>query len=95
MNINNNFKLEEVDSDKIYSFLKQANASKAPGIDKLSGVFIKDGAEVLAKPLSQLINLFIISSTFPDPCGIAKLKALYRVFHKKRVLTKQLSQMYF
>ena len=67
MNINNNFKLEEVDSDQIYSLLKQTNASKAPGIDKLSGVFIKDGAEVLAKPLSQLINLSIASSTFPDP----------------------------
>jgi hypothetical protein len=78
MNINKKFKLEEVDYDQIYSFLKQTNASKAPGIDKLSGVFIKDGAEVLAKPLSQLINLSIISSTFPDPCGIAKLKALYK-----------------
>ena len=31
MNINKNFKLEEVDYDQIYSFLKQTNASKAPG----------------------------------------------------------------
>ena len=44
----------------------------------LSEVFIKDGAEVLAKPLSQLINISIFSSTFPDLCGIAKLKALYK-----------------
>ena len=78
MNINNSFKLEEVDTEQIYNILRQTNEHKAPGIDKLSGVFIKDGAELLAKPVSELINLSIVSSTFPDPCAIAKLKALYK-----------------
>ena len=41
-------------------------------------VFIKDGAEVLANPLSQIINLSVATSTFPDPCKIAKLKALFK-----------------
>ena len=78
MNINNSFKLEEVDTEQIYNILRQTNEHKAPGIDKLSGIFIKDGAELLAKPVSELINLSIVSSTFPDPCAIAKLKALYK-----------------
>ena len=78
MNINNSFKLEEVDFDQIYSILKQTNENKAPGIDNLSGIFIKDGAEILAKPVSELINLSIVSSMFPDPCSIAKLKALFK-----------------
>ena len=70
MNINNHFKFEEICADQIYEVLKQTDASKASGIDKLSGIFIKDGAEVLAYPLSQIINLSIASSTFPDPCKI-------------------------
>ena len=68
MNINNQLKFKEIGADQIYEILKQTNASKAPGIDKLSGTFIRDGAEFLANPLSQIINLSIASSTFPDLC---------------------------
>jgi len=72
MNINNNFKLEEVDSDQIYSFLKQTNASKAPGIDKLSGVFIiaklkalyKKGSKTDPKNYRPISLLPILSKTF-------------------------------
>ena len=78
MQITNQLKFEEIDSDLIHDILKKNNANKAPGIDKLSGVFIKDGAEVLANPLSQIINLSVATSTFPDPCKIVKLKVLFK-----------------
>ena len=58
--------------------LTKTNANKAPGMDKLSGIFIKDGAELLASPLTQIVNLSIVSSLFPDPCKIAKLIALFK-----------------
>ena len=58
--------------------LEKTNANKAPGIDKLPGIFIKDGASVLAAPVTQLINISISTSTFPDPFKIAKLVALYK-----------------
>ena len=46
--------------------LKQTNANKAPGIDTLSGIFIKDGADLLAAPITKIINLSISTSAFPD-----------------------------
>ena len=58
--------------------LKKTNVNKAPGIPKLTGIFIRDGADLLAAPLTQIINLSIATSTFPDPCKIAKLRALFK-----------------
>ena len=67
LNIPDLFNLHEVDQAFILKMLTQTNANKAPGIDKLQGIFIKDGAELLAAPLTQLINLSISTSTFPVP----------------------------
>ena len=78
MNISNTFKLEEVGQEIIQNLLKKTNINKAPGIDKLTGICIKDGAEILAGPLTQIVNLSIKYSTFSDPCKIAKLKALFK-----------------
>ena len=49
--------------------------NKTVGLDNLSG---KDGAIVLAKPISQICNLSINSSIFPSDCEIAKLKPLFK-----------------
>ena len=78
MNIGNTFKLEEVGQEIIHKLLENTNINKAPGIDKLSGIFIKDGADILAGPLTQIVNLYIKYSTFPDLCKIAKLKPLFK-----------------
>ena len=47
-------------------------------MDKLSGIFLKDGATLLASPLTQIVNLSIVFSLFPDPCKIAKLITLFK-----------------
>ena len=78
MGISNEFKFAEVDSNLIYDILRITNITKAPCIDKLSGIFIRDGADVLAMPLSQIVNLSITASTFPDLGKISKLKALFK-----------------
>ena len=52
--------------------------NKAAGLDNLSGKFLKDGATVLAKPISQICNLSIKYSIFPTGCKIAKLKPLFK-----------------
>ena len=39
--------------------LSKTNSNKAPGMDKLSGIFLKDGATLLASPLTQIVNLSI------------------------------------
>ena len=54
------------------------NENEAAGLDNLSGKFLKDGATVLAKPISQICNLSIKYSIFPSDCKIAKLKPLFK-----------------
>ena len=59
-------------------FSKTNDENKAPGIDDLSGIFLKDGASLLATPTTPLCNLSISSSRFPDACKIAKLKPRFK-----------------
>ena len=51
---------------------------KAAGVDKISSKFLKDGANVLSLPLTQLCKLSISTSSFPKSCKVAKLKLLYK-----------------
>ena len=70
--------LREKSPEKKLSILKGLNPSKAAGIDNLSGKFLKDGAHVLARPISQLCNLSIKLNSFPRSCKIAKVKLLFK-----------------
>ena len=50
-----NFDFFETSPDK--NFLKGLNPCKAAGIDNLSGKFLKDGFDILSRPIYQLFNL--------------------------------------
>ena len=54
------------------------NKDEAPGRDKSSGKFLKDGANILAKPIFELCNLSIKFSLFSTDCQIAKLKTTFQ-----------------
>ena len=54
------------------------DVSKTPEIVEIPSRFLRDRAEILAKPISDIINLSIKLSTFPDKCKIAKLKPLFK-----------------
>ena len=58
--------------------LLSVNTSKAAGLDNLSGKFLKEGAAVLVKPITNICNLSINHSVFPEKCKNAKLKPLYK-----------------
>ena len=67
-------------------FLKlseEVNPSKSAGIDNLAGKFLKEDAPALASPVTDLCNLSISLSSFPNDCKIAKLKPLYKKESKK------------
>ena len=51
------------------------NIDKATGIDNLSRKFIKDGANIPAKLISELCNCSIKYSLFPTDCQIVKLSS--------------------
>ena len=70
------FHLASVLENSVLTILKATQVSKAAGIDNLSGCFLKNGANVLPKPISDLCNLSIISEKFPDICKVVKLKTL-------------------
>ena len=72
------FDLAFVFENSILTILKSTQFSKAADLDSLSGRFLKEGAKVLAKPISNLCYLSINSEKFPDLCEVAKLKPLYK-----------------
>ena len=67
----------EIEETIILNQLRSINLAKATGLDNIAGKFLKEGASVLAAPLTQICNLSIRLSPFPDKCKQAKLKPLF------------------
>ena len=72
------FHLSITSQEEVFKIIQNTDISKAAGIDNLSGNFLKDGAEILAKPLSEIYNLPITSRAFPNACKVAKLKSIFK-----------------
>ena len=62
--------------EKISKIMEKIKISQAVGMGKLSGRFLKDGAEILSKPISEIWNLSISHGIFPSACKVAKLKPI-------------------
>ena len=65
LNITAKFQLKPTTKDNVLKLLKNIYISKAGGIDDLPERFLKDGAVILAKPVTEICNLSIESSIFP------------------------------
>ena len=78
LNLENKFNFSHVTVETVQEILKNFDVTKSPGIDNISGLFLRDGAEVLSSPIAQLCNLSISTSSFPDGCKTAKLLPLYK-----------------
>ena len=74
----NSFNLATVPENTILTILKNTKVSKAAGLDNLSDRFLKDGAKVLTKPITDLCNFSITSGKISDSCKLAKLKPIYK-----------------
>ena len=72
------FELVFIAEGTIKKLLSCLDVLKAPGMDEISPRFLRDGAEVLAKPICDIINLSIKLSTFTDKYKIAKLTPLFK-----------------
>ena len=77
-NISNDFEFPNVSEEDVKKILLSLDTSKAAGMDQIPAKFLRDGAEVLALPLGNIINLSIKLSTFPEECKIAKLKPIFK-----------------
>ena len=72
------FKFNVASEDTVLKLHQDLNESNTAGLGNLSGKLLKDGATVLAKPISQICNLSIKYSIFPSDCKTAKLKSLFK-----------------
>ena len=78
LNLTEPFSLLPTSTDNVLKLLEEINPSKATGLDNIAAKFLKDGASTLAEPVTELCNLSILQSKFPDGCKKAKLKLLFR-----------------
>ena len=78
LNLKNKFSFSRVSEETVHKIIQNFDVKKAAGIDNVSAVFLKDGAEFLVRPITQLCNLSISTSSFPDDCKSAKLLPLHK-----------------
>ena len=77
LNIITKFQLKPTTEGFVLKLLKNIDISKAAGIDNLPGRFLKDCADILAKPVTEICNLSIKSKIFPDSRKLAKFKTYF------------------
>ena len=58
-NLKEKLLFSKIESHKLFKILKHFDESKSLGIDDHSGISLKDGASLLATPITQLCNLSI------------------------------------
>ena len=69
-------------ADLVLQLLKDVNIDKAAAIDNISGKSLKDGANILAKPISELCILSVEYSLFSNRLPDCQIKTTIQ----KRVL---------
>ena len=72
LSLSENFKMDSTTEYCLFELLENIEVPKAAGTDQISGKLLKDGAWILAKPISDLCNLSMALGSFPDACKIAK-----------------------
>ena len=74
----NKCRFHTTESSSVLKLLKNVKVNKAASIDNISAWFLKDGANILAIPVTQICNLSMKLSHFPHDCKLAKFKPLYK-----------------
>ena len=72
------FVLMPVSSHFIRKQLLSLNSKKAVGLDDISSLFLRDGADSIIAPVSHMINMSIMSQTVPSAFKQARVLPLYK-----------------
>ena len=78
------FELLPTEKGYILKILRDIDTSKAAGIGTLPGRFLKDGANVLAKLVTDICNLSISLNKFPNAFKLAKVKLIVKKGRKTK-----------
>ena len=76
--LKDNFNLILTTENKVSEVLQCIDISKAAEIKRISGRFLKHGADILAERIAEICNTSISSELFPSDPKIFKLKSLYK-----------------
>ena len=76
-NIFNDFEFSNSSEEDFKKILLSLHTSKAAGME-IPAKFLRDGAEVLALPLKNIIDLSIKLSALPEECKTGKLKSVFK-----------------
>ena len=69
------FHIKSTSEEKVLKIMENIEISKASGIDKLPGRFLKDSAKILSKPISEIFNLSIFHGISLNAC---KTKPIFK-----------------
>ena len=72
------FHIKSTSEEKVFKIMEYIGIYQSAGIDELPGRFLKDGAEILSKPNSEIFKLSISHGIFPNACKVAKLKPIFK-----------------
>ena len=82
---NNSFKLKHVNVELVTAILSGMNSNKATGLYNLPARFIKDGASVIAGPMTHIINVSLGVGRVPVDIKMAKVVPLHKKNSKTEV----------
>ena len=85
VNIESNFQFEPVSEDFIHKQIKSISVKKHTGIDTISPKLLRLAEPVILKPLTQLVNMSLQQSVFPDQLKAAQVVPLHK---KNSILEK-------
>ena len=74
----NSFKFNVVEQLEVENMVRYIDVSKSAGEDKISGIFLRDAAEVIASHLTYIMNLSLKSATVPDDFKLARVLPIYK-----------------
>jgi hypothetical protein len=74
----NVFEFRNISSEEVVSVLKKMKASKAPGLDKISGKLLKAAGNSIIESLVYLFNLVLNTGIFPEDMKIAKVTPIHK-----------------
>ena len=69
----NSFKFQPVAERDILKYLRRLKRKCATGVDNLPTCYLKDAANVIAKPLTFIINLSLETGIFPNDLKLARI----------------------
>ena len=70
--------LQQVDEIKVKKYINKIGLKKATGLDNLSPKILRMTSDVLAKPITNIVNCMVKTSVFPDVLKIARVTPVHK-----------------